>query len=339
MAEWIATNRQNRNDMRNKILTICLLLSIPAGIVLAQQVPLYSQYMLNGFLLNPAVAGSEGYTAINLTAREQWLNFQDGPATYALSFQTRLLKKSYISRSSSVRKRSRATSRGSNVGLGGYIFNDRNGAVERTGFKATYAYHIKLRQSQLSFGLSLVGYQFRLDEEKIRLEYPDDNLWTGADKAVLIPDADAGVYYMGRNYWAGFSVDQMFESVLKIGYSGYDQFRMERNYYLMGGYDFEIKRDWVLAPSTLIKMAENMKLQADINMKFYYQQSYWAGLTYRTGHSIIVMAGLSIDKLVFGYAFDIGLNSIMRHSFGSHEFMFAAKFGDNARRYRWLNRF
>lgn len=34
----------------------------------AQQVPLYSQYMMNGFLLNPAVAGSEGYTAINLTA-------------------------------------------------------------------------------------------------------------------------------------------------------------------------------------------------------------------------------------------------------------------------------
>ena len=36
----------------------------------SQQVPLYSQYMLNGFLLNPAVAGSEGYTAVNLTARE-----------------------------------------------------------------------------------------------------------------------------------------------------------------------------------------------------------------------------------------------------------------------------
>ena len=41
----------------------------------------------------------------------------------------------------------------------------------------------------------------------------------------------------------------------------------------------------------------------------------------------------------FGYAFDIGLNSIVKHSYGTHEFTFIAKFGENARRYRWLNRF
>jgi len=29
----------------------------------------------------------------------------------------------------------------------------------------------------------------------------------------------------------------------------------------------------------------------------------------------------------------------MKHSYGSHEFMVAIKFGDNARRYRWLNRY
>ena len=55
--------------------------------------PLYSQYMLNGFLLNPAIAGSEGYTAVNITAREQWIGFKNAPGTYALSFQTRVLKK------------------------------------------------------------------------------------------------------------------------------------------------------------------------------------------------------------------------------------------------------
>jgi len=305
----------------------------------SQQVPLYSQYMLNGFLLNPGAAGSEGYTAVNLTAREQWIGLQNGPGTYALSFQTRILKKSYISRGASVRKRKRLGSRSGNVGLGGYIFNDRNGAVERIGLKGTYAYHINFPQSQLSFGLSFVAYQFRLDDDKITLENPGDNLWQGARKAVFIPDADAGVYYTAANYWAGFSVDQLFESILKIGDSGYDQYVMERNYYLMGGYDFEVKRDVIITPSALLKYAENGKFQADISGKFYYQQTYWGGLTYRTGHAIIVMAGVSIDKLVFGYAFDIGLNSIMKHSYGTHEFTFIAKFGDNARRYRWLNRF
>lgn len=305
----------------------------------SQQVPLYSQYILNGFLLNPAVAGSEGYTAVNITAREQWLGMNHAPGTYALSFQTRLLRKSYISKGTSVKRRTTGPARGSKVGLGGYIFSDHNGAVVRTGFKGSYAYHISFRHSQLSFGLSMVLYQFRLDEDLINLADPGDLAWLGANKSVFIPDADFGVYYNARNYWAGLSVDQLFESTLKIGDSGYDRYTMERNYYLIGGYDYEINRDVTISPSTLLKYAENGKFQADISGKVIFQQAYWGGLTYRTGQSIIVLAGVSIDKFIFGYAFDIGLNSLIRYSYGTHEFTFIAKFGDNARRYKWLNRF
>jgi type IX secretion system PorP/SprF family membrane protein len=211
--------------------------------------------------------------------------------------------------------------------------------VERIGLKGSYAYHINFRHSQLSFGLSLVFYQFRLDDDLIHLLDPGDELWLGTHKAVFIPDADFGVYYTARNYWGGFSVDQLFESTLKIGDSGYDRYIMERNYYLIGGYDFELNRDVTFSPSTLVKYAENGKFQADFSGKFYFQQMFWGGLTYRTGSSIIILAGVSYDKFIFGYAYDIGLNSIMKYSYGTHEFTFIAKFGDNARRYKWLNRF
>ena len=322
-----------------KLLYIIILLTGFLMEASSQQVPLYSQYMLNGFLLNPAVAGSEGYTAVNLTAREQWIGMKHAPGTYALSFQTRLMKKSHISRGTSVRKRKSGGSSGGKVGLGGYIFNDRNGAVSRIGIKGSYAYHINFRHSQLSFGLSLVASQFRLDDDLIHLLDPSDELWLGAYKSVFIPDADAGVYYTTRNYWAGFSVDQLLESALKIGDSGYDLYVMERNYYLIGGYDFVLNRDITFSPSTLLKYADNGKFQADISGKFYFQQSVWAGLTYRTGHAIIVLAGVSVDKFIFGYAYDIGLNSIIKYSYGTHEFTFIVKFGNNAKRYRWLNRF
>ncbi|MCK4746939.1 MAG: type IX secretion system membrane protein PorP/SprF [Bacteroidales bacterium] len=306
----------------------------------SQQTTSYSQYMLNGFLVNPAVAGSEGYSAINLTVREQWVGFQDGPATYALSFQTRLMRESHISRNKSVKRRKKSPFRGGNVGLGGHVFNHRNGAVDRTGVRVTYAYHLELDESQLSFGLSMLGYQYRVDKDRVELEFPDDDyLWLGLQQSVFIPDADAGVYYMAKDYWAGFSVDQLFESALKFGDTGYDQLVMERNYYLMGGYDFLINKEMILSPSAHLKFAENGKVQADINGKFYYKQSYWGGITYRTGHSLIVMAGVSVDRLVFGYAFDIGLNSIMKNSFGTHEFTFIAKLGDMSRRHRWLNRY
>lgn len=326
-------------NMMKRILFIIVLLGLYQSEVFSQQVPLYSQYMMNGFLLNPAAAGSEGYTALNLTAREQWVGLQNAPGTYAVSFQTRILRRSYIARTSSVRRKSRGRSRRSNIGLGGYVFSDRNGATERNGLKATYAYHLNFSQSQLSFGLSLVASQFRIDEDLIRLAEPGDDLWGAAKKSVFIPDADAGVYLMGRNYWTGFSVDQLFESVIKIGDSGFDQYVMERNYYFMGGYDFEVRKDVLLSPSTLLKYAENGKFQADASLSMYFDQSYWFGLTYRTGNTIILAGGVSIDKFVFGYAFDIGMNSIMKYSFGTHEFSFIVKFGDKAHRYRWLNRF
>ena len=79
-----------------------------------------------------------------------------------------------------------------------------------------------------------------------------------------------------------------------------------------------------------MKYGKGNLFQADVNAKFFYDQSYWGGITYRTGHSNILMDGVSVDRFIFGYAFDIGLNSIMKHSFGTHEFFFLVKIGDSA---------
>src|SRR5574338_487120 len=64
----------------------------------AQQLPIYSQYLFNKYLINPAVAGSDGYTSLNLTTRQQWTGYQGAPQTYSLSFNGRLLKQKYLIR-------------------------------------------------------------------------------------------------------------------------------------------------------------------------------------------------------------------------------------------------
>ena len=306
----------------------------------AQQVPLYSQYMMNGFLLNPAVAGSEGYTAFNLTAREQWLGLKDAPKTHALSAQTRLLKTSYIARNRSIKRRQRMSSRSGKVGLGGYIFNDQNGPIDRTGIQLTYAYHIRLRNSQLSFGLSGMAYQFSIDDSKIRLEEEGDELYLNAAKSVFIPDASTGVYFSNPNFYAGFSISQLLQSSLILGDSKrYAEYKMKRYYYLTGGYDFVINDFFTIEPSVLLKTNEDITWQADFNTKFIFNDEYWGGISYRTGGALIVMGGVKVDKFLFGYAFDYTLSSIMKSTIGSHEIMVAMNIGDNARRYRWLNRY
>ena len=332
------------------ICILFIIVSIPAK---TQQLPVYSQYMMNGFLLNPAVVGHEGYTAINVTAREQWLGLKDAPATYALSGQTRLLKNSFISRSASIRRRKRVMSRSGKVGIGAYVFTDRNGAFNRTGIQGTYAYHLTFSTYQISFGISLTGFQFSIDEDKIQTYDPNDRLLLETKKSTLIPDANFGVYYTDRHIYAGFSALQLFQSTLKLSGSEGAGFKMIRHYYLMAGYRFDVIDFLFTEPSFLLKATEKLIAQLDMNLKFYIKEDYWFGFSYRTGGgadiqeeplegkgaSIIVMGGARVDKFFFGYAFDYTLSSIGKYSIGSHELMLAVKFGDSARRYRWLNRY
>lgn len=320
-----------------KFLYILLFLLFAAKIY-AQQVPLYSQYMMNGFLLNPAVAGSEGYTAINLTAREQWLGLKNAPKTHAVSGQTRLLKNSYISKSANVKKRQRMGSRSGKVGLGAYVFNDKNGAIDRTGIQLSYAYHIRMQRSQLSFGLSGIAYQFSVNNNAITFEEQDD-FYNFAQKSIFIPDASVGIYYSDPKLYVSFSASQIFQSSLRLGEKGYAEYKMKRYYFLSSGYDIPVNDYFTIAPSFLLKTTEDLTYQIDFSSKFIFNEDYWGGLTYRTGGAIIFMGGVRVEKYFFGYAFDYTLSSIMKRSYGSHEFMIAIHFGDNARRYRWMNRY
>lgn len=306
----------------------------------AQQEQLFSQYTMNKFLINPAFAGHEGYTAYNLTARQQWLGFEDAPSTQAISGQARILKTSYISKSRSIKSRSRRRRPSGKVGIGGYIFNDMNGIVARTGGQFTYAYHLFVGQGQLSFGVSLVAYQFRIDKDQITTYDPNDPLIDGNEDNLFIPDGNFGIYFSQAGFFAGLSATQLFQSALKFGSDNtFSNYKMYRQYYLMTGYRYDFGNSFEIEPSVLIKTNENLNIQADINVRGFYKKDYWLGFSYRTGDSFVTMVGIRIDKILVGYAFDYSLSDIQRISYGSHEIMIGLRFGDNARRYRWLNRF
>jgi len=70
-----------------RIILQAIVLSLCFGTAFSQQVPMYSQYIMNGFLINPSFAGRDGYTTVNLTVREQWVGMNGAPSTYAASFR------------------------------------------------------------------------------------------------------------------------------------------------------------------------------------------------------------------------------------------------------------
>jgi len=332
-------------DMKKLTILLATILMILPFTMKAQQVPLYSQYMMNRYLINPAFAGAQGYTSYNLTARQQWLGFGDAktPSTQALAAQTRVLQTSFLSKSRLIRNSRRRRPSG-RVGLGGYVFNDRNGVINRTGLQGTYAYHIPMGDGQLSFGASGTIYQFKIDDSELIL--PDDDLGIpdplieGRRNTMFIPDASAGLYYMYRNFYVGLSGTNLFQSVLKFGSDeSYSNYKLMRHYYFMGGYRYPIDDEFSVEPSLLMRSDENFNMQADINVKGYYKNDYWLGFSYRTGSALVTMVGVKIGKLYFGYAYDYSLREIQNLSYGSHEIMIGIRFGDSKRRYRWLRRF
>ncbi len=313
----------------------------------AQQVPMYSQYIMNGFLINPSIAGRDGYTTVNVTVREQWVGMSGSPQTYAASFQTRILKNSYISKSTSVRKKVVKPTKGGNVGLGGYIFNDRNGIISRTGILGAYAYHIPMGRTgttpnYLSLGLAATFYQYAIDlNGNLLLHDTDDEFLNNYDRVTYIPDFNFGATYTTENYYVGFSMTSLSRGSILFANKG-DNGRSELgHYFLTGGLKIHFKGapDWMLQPSVMIKSSDMIIKagQIDLTGRVYYKEDYWAGLSYRTGDSIIFMAGGKYDRFYFGYAIDFTLSELRGKTYGSHELTLAVKFGESARRYRWIN--
>lgn len=279
---------------------------------------------------------------------------EGSPATVALSAQTRFLKQSHIKRGRSVRRRPSSMSKSGRVGFGGYVFSDHMGVFNKTGFQGTYAYHLNINRSQLSFGTSLVGMQFHINKDAIITGVEDNFIDFTAENGYFI-DGNFGTYFSSKDMYAGFAVQNLFESYFKLNNRDEDasKMRMERQYLLMGGYRFAAIDYIFLEPSFNFKFSENIVSQLDLNMTAYFKEDYWGGLAYRTGSgstvttetlggrgsALIIYGGAKIEKVFVGYSFDYTLSSVQQNTWGSHEIMVAMRFGDNARRYRWLNRY
>ena len=269
----------------------------------AQQLPLYSQYMMNAFLLNPAIAGSVDYFPIRLTARQQWVGINDAPSTQALSAH-------YLFEYQK-------------LGVGGYIFNDNFGPMSRIGIQACASYHLPLTgiSSKLGIGFALKGFQFKFDESKLKAIDDADPALSYSTITKFVPDADFGVYLYNDKYFVGISATQLVQLNIDFGDSSIDKNAIIRHYYAMGGYKFTLNDDFDVEPSLLFKGTMQTPWQIDFNVKAYYKRMYWLGVSYRSSKDIVAMLGVKIKKYYLGYAFDYTLSNIKRYTSGSHEIL------------------
>ncbi len=289
--------------MKKYILSFAFILSV-AYSVNAQQLPLYSQYMFNGFLLNPGIAGSVDYFPIRLTARQQWTGIKDAPSTQALSAH-------YLFESQK-------------LGVGGFVFNDKFGPLSETGIQASFAYHLPLEgiNSKLGIGLAFKAFQFKFDESELVTIDDNDMAVTHGKIAKFVPDADFGLYLYGERYYVGVSATQLIQFKIDLGDSNLvDQNKIIRHYYSLAGYRFSLNDNFDVEPSVLVKGTMQSPWQVDFNVKAIYKSMYWLGVSYRSSKDLVAMVGFKVKKFYIGYAFDYTFSNISKYSNGSHEIL------------------
>jgi len=302
------------------------------GDIFAQQTPLYSHYFINGFVVNPALAGSDGTIKYELSARDYMVGVRESPKTVTASVNGRILR-----RKPGV-KDGKLTAQSGKVGMGGLIFNDRNGLVNRIGLQYTYAYHVDFLHSRLSLGLSGALSQTRIDAHKLDFNEPEPLLKEGFGNLAYVPDAALGVFYKREEHYVGLTVSNLFQRSLHFGELDYN-YVMYRHYFLLGGTSFDVGSNSYLAPTVLLKATSNRMYQGEFSARFSYKDDVWMAVTYRTPQIAALMVGIRTRNLFFGYTYEYNFDTIHSYSFGAHEFSVIYRIGDTARRYNWLIRY
>src|SRR3954447_22637794 len=81
--------------MSGKKFVINCMCFLIVGCASAQQQPYYTQYILNNFILNPALAGIQNYWDLKVSYRNQWVGLQGAPRTMYLTINAPLGKTQY----------------------------------------------------------------------------------------------------------------------------------------------------------------------------------------------------------------------------------------------------
>lgn len=325
----------------------------------AQQKPIYTQYILNNYIINPAITGIENYTDIKISHRQQWSGIDGAPVTTYVSIQAPLDKKEYRTNITSFdipgenpRGHSfveQYTAAEGHHGVGGIVMTDKTGYINRWGVYATYAYHKGLTpKTTLSAGFLAGLNSVNVDASKIRLADPGSydpalaNINSNVSK--LRPEFGAGLWLYSAEYFAGISVLNIVPGKLKFGVdSAIYGSSLAPHIITTVGYKTFLNEDISLLPSVMIQYIKPMPLQVYVNVKAQYQDKLWVGSGYRFGDQLggfTAMAGINISSTFnLGYSYDIAFSQLRNYSRNTHEFiigfLLGNKYSDTCPRSAW----
>lgn len=275
--------------------------------------PVYSQYLHNGLMINPAYAGSRDALSIALSYRMQWMGITNAPRLQSVSLHTPM-KNNKVA-----------------LGLKARFMN--YGETSSKSIYGIYAYHLSLKRGKISFGLKAGVDISNTDYNGLTGITRPDPVFPDNIEPYVFPNAGAGIYYFTDALFAGVSVPSfLFYKNLGNGNTqAYHSFS-EYDFIVSAGGLVSFSSEFKFKPSVLIDIsmhdAKRIK-QFDINGNFIFSDLIWVGASWRTTEQVavgILQAQIS-QQLMFGFSYDYPAGRLSTYSKGSSEFFLRYEFG------------
>ncbi len=263
----------------------------------AQQDPLYSQYMFNPLLLNPAYAGLNNNFNAMLGYRTQWTGLEGQPTTLNASAHSSLVD--------------------NKVGAGFLLVQDRIGNIANTEANLSASYKLEFKEQVFSFGMQMGVQNYRTDYSELNVLDPGDNAFIGGEKGTRL-NIGAGAILKSEKYFIGLSVPRLLPSTFTNGGQEFELYN--QHYYLMGSYVHYFNEHIRLKPSVLFRGVSGAPASVDLSFNVNLNAIHTAGLFTRNFKTYgLLVQTLLQEKYRFGYVFELPTNKSVGTNFTTHE--------------------
>lgn len=303
MNDTLYPNTKRSNTVGYRLITVLFL-----GIMLitlqghAQQNPLFTQYMFNGLVINPAYSGSHESMTTTFAARSQWTGLKGAPQTQVASMHSPL-------------KFSRSAA-------GAVLVHDQVSVINQYMAYGTYAYRIPVsKNAKLAIGgqAGVTYYQANLSDLNIITATGQPDPTFAQTESRFLPNLGIGAYYYSKKSYIGLSLPTLINNRWN-NQDANTQARQKRHYFLSAGHVFELNPSLKLKPNVLLKWEEGGPFQYDLNANMLIQDIVWVGVSYRMKDSVDGLLEMNINnQLSLGYSYGYPISSLATTQSGTHE--------------------
>ncbi|MFO7719338.1 MAG: type IX secretion system membrane protein PorP/SprF [Gillisia sp.] len=271
---------------------------------MSQQDPLFTQYMYNMSVINPAYAtDNPGMLNLGGIYRSQWVGIDGAPRTASFFAHTPVSER---------------------IELGLSIVHDEIGdIIKENNITADFAYVLPLddNNTKLSFGVKGGVTTFNGDLSRLETNQPNDPAMQNLNE--VFPVFGVGAYLFGEKYYVGLSAPNLFTSKHLENQQGLRSLGEENiHYFLTGGYVFDLSEDFKFKPAFMARGVEGAPLSVDITANVLMFNKLEAGIGYRFGDSVTGLVNFAVTPgLRVGYAYDYTTSNLSRYNDGTHEFL------------------